>query len=232
MLDNLKNSFDFFIREKTRFSRKNYVPNERERMRDYLKNLWVLDVLDKYFPAFPVATILDIGSKNWAYASAEHAFFKTRTENFTLTGVELDAHRLYSNFYSRAEVAKFHIKNLPEANYIAGDLLSITQKFDAIIWFLPFLNEHPHKKWGLPMKHFKPEALLKHAYSLLNPEGAMLIVNQGEDEYETQQKLLQKLNIAYTPIGEIKSVFSGHKLKRFATLAGGQSANQSPNFLI
>lgn len=225
MFDELKNSFDFFIRQKTRFSRKGYKPYGRTAEQNYLENLYMLDVLDKYFPFSARSganqeniAALDIGSKNWAYAPAQHAFFQKYAQNFTLTGIELDAHRLYPDLYSRAETAKFYIKNLPEADYIAGDLLNLNKKFDVIIWFLPFVYERPHKKWGLPMKYFKPEALLKHAYDLLNPQGVMFIVNQGDDEYQMQQKLLADLGAPFTLVGEIKSTFSQHKLKRFATL--------------
>ncbi len=220
MFQNFKNSFDFFIRQNTRFSRKNYVPSKREVEQSAIENLWMLDILKKYLPVLKCENlaVLDIGSKNWSYVSAQHAFFKNHAKNFTLTGIELDAYRLYPNFYSRFEAAKFYIKDLSGTSYIAGNLLDLNQKFDVIAWFLPFLSEHPHKSWGLPMKYFNPQALFLHAYSLLNPQGVMFIINQGEEEYKIQQNLLQKLGISYTQIGEIQSEFRPYKLKRFATL--------------
>ena len=220
MFQNFKNSFDFFIRQNTRFSRKNYCPNKKEVEQNNLENLWVLDVLEKYFPLPYKENLvaLDIGSKNWSYATAQHKFFKQRSNDFTLTGVEIDAHRLYNNFYSRAKVAEFNIKGLFEAKYVAGDLLNLNQKFDAIIWLLPFLHGNSHKKWGLPKKLFNPEALLKHAYGLLNDGAMMFIVNQGEEEFEFQKELFKKLHIPYKPLGKLESEVSPYKLERYGSV--------------
>ena len=63
--------------------------------------------------------------------------------------------------------------------YIAGDLLKHNQKYDYIIWYLPFITEYPLIKWGLPLKYFKPLKMLEHAYHLLNKNGELLIINQG-----------------------------------------------------
>ncbi len=215
MFEGLKNSFDFFIRQHTQFSRKNYYePNELSEA----ENNYVYDVLEKYFPIEhkEKLSVLDIGSKNWSYVRGEYKFFNKHCEALALTGIELDAHRLYTNFYSRYEVAKFHIKNLQGVNYIADDFLNVKEKFDYIVWFLPFVKKRPHLKWGLPLKHFKPEALLAHAYNSLNAGGKIFVVNQGEEEYQTQQKLLR--NLPFTPLGEIKSEFLEYKFKRFGIM--------------
>ena len=65
--------------------------------------------------------------------------------------------------------------------------MDLKDKYDYIIWFLPFVLYEPHKYWGLPKKYFYPEKLLDHAYNLLNQNGEMLIVNQGEKEFEVQK---------------------------------------------
>ena len=133
-----------------------------------------------------------------------------------LDGVEIDAFRLYSNLYSRYESAKFYTKNLKNTNYIAGDLLSISDTYDYIIWFLPFVTIEPLKYWGLPEKYFMPEKLLYHAFSLLKNGGQMLIVNQGEKEAAVQKQLFEKLNIKYTEKGIVKSRFLEYKNDRYA----------------
>lgn len=221
MFEDIKNRIDFFLRSKTRFSRKNFVEKSEEVLyRNYLENLYTLDILEKYFEknATGFIRILDAGSKNWFYAKGEYAFFKSFADKFSLDGIELDAFRLYSNFYSRYEAAKFYTKGLNNTRYLAGNLLKLNTKYDYIIWFLPFVVEEPHKMWGLPKKYFYPEKLLKHAFELLKTGGQMLIVNQGEEEAIVQKNMLEKLNIKYEEKGIVKSEFLQYKNNRYAFL--------------
>lgn len=219
MFDNLKNNIDFFIRNKTKFSRKNFV--ERSSLlleRNEQENLYTKDILEQCFikgDNFKIKC-LDIGCKNWFYAKGEYEFFKSFCDDVYLDGVELDAYRLYSNFYSRYEVAKFYTKDLLNTKYIAGDLLDLDDKYDYIVWFLPFVFAEPLVYWGLPLRHFCPKKLLMHAYSLLNVGGQMLIVNQCEDEMEEQKKLLNELNIPFEYKGEVQSKYFEYRNKRYA----------------
>lgn len=221
MFKDLKNNFDFFIRNKTKFSRKNFVEkNPKLIERNKFENLYTQDILERYFSKSykKAITALDIGCKNWFYAKGEYDFFNCFNKEFHLDGVEIDAHRLYSNFYSRYEVAKYYTKDLKNTHYIADNLLNLNKKYDYIIWFLPFVVIEPHIYWGLPKKHFKPKKLLKHAYSLLNEAGEMLIINQGKEEANIQEKLLQELNIKYTPLGEVNSSYFKYQNKRYGFL--------------
>ena len=214
MFKDLKNKFDFYIRTKTKFSRKNYSGNANNPESEYL-----FEILTNYFPIDfqENISVLDIGSKNWAYVKGEYDFFKNYSNQLILDGVELDAYRLNSNFYSRYEIAQFYIMNLQEVNheinYYADNLLNINKKYDYIIWLLPFITIYPLQKWGLPKKYFMPEKLLEHAYKLLNKQ--MLIINQTESEMNIQKELLDKLNFKYEYLGEIKSSSSLFKEKRF-----------------
>lgn len=198
----LKNSIDYYIRSITKFSRKNFS-EDLELTKDI--NDYMFDVLSKTFeiPFNENLKVLDIGSKNWEYVRGQHSFFKQHCNSLKLDGVEIDAYRLYSNFYSRYETAKFYIKNLDGANYYPCDVLDIKEKYDYITWFLPFVTKFPLKKWGLPQSKFMPERLLSHVYGLL--KNKMLIVNQGEVEAQIQEELLKKLNIPYKYLGVIKS---------------------------
>ena len=221
MFDDLRNNIDFFIRNKTKFSRKNFVETDVELLkRNELENLYTKDVLNQFLDktSRKQAQVLDIGCKNWFYAKGEYEFFNSFVEDFSLDGVEIDAYRLYSNFYSRYEVAKFFIKGLKNTNYIAGNLLNINKKYDYIIWFLPFVIKDPHIYWGLPKKYFYPPKLLNHAYNLLNAKGEMLIINQGELEAEAQKELLNELNINYLELGEVESEYFKYQNKRFGFL--------------
>lgn len=187
---------------------------------NYLENLYLLDILDKYLSPnlsalqpLSHSAVLDIGCKNLFYAKGEYAFFKKHCENFQLDGIELDANRLYSNFFSRKEVAKFYTKGL-NVNYIEGDFLKHNEEYDFIIWILPFVVESPLIKWGLPLRYFQPEQMLKKAYDSLKNGGNMLIFNQGQVEHEAQIELCKKLKIKYTTFGEVKSDFLHYNIER------------------
>ena len=221
MLDNIRNNIDFYIRSKIRISRKNFVEKDVENLKRFeQENLYTFDVMNKFFTINKKEGLkaLDIGCKNWFYAKGEYNFYTQCSKDFVLDGVELDAYRLYSNFYSRYEVAKFYTKGLNNVNYIAGNLLDITGGYDYITWFLPFVHKTPLKLWGLPERYFCPEKLLIHAYNLLNDGGQMLVVNQGEKERDIQKELFDKLNIPYQELGEIKSESFSYKNKRYGFL--------------
>ena len=221
MFNDLRNKFDFYIRTKTKFSKKNYSGNINNPESEYL-----FEILTNYFPIdFEESiSVLDIGSKNWAYVKGEYDFFKNYSNQLILDGVEIDAYRLNSNFYSRYEIAQFYIKNLQGVNlevnqgvnYYPDNLLNINKKYDYIIWLLPFVTIYPLQKWGLPKKYFMPEKLLEHAYKLLNKQ--MLIVNQGEEEAEIQKTMFDNLGIEYKELGTIESQALEFKNSRYGFL--------------
>ncbi|MBR2068367.1 MAG: hypothetical protein IJ877_01265 [Candidatus Gastranaerophilales bacterium] len=214
IFENFKNIFDFSFRNRLPFSLKNYF--EKESLTNILRNIYYFQTFDKYFKAEnKKISILDIGSKNWEYVKAQYYFFKTYSKDFVLNGIELDYNRLNTNFYSRYEIAKFYTKNLENTNYIKGDFLEHNQKYDYIIWILPFVSKYPLIKWGLPLKYFKPLEMLSHAMYLLNSKGQMLIVNQGKKEYSIQKELNEKLNLKAEYFGEIEDKFNLFKNKRY-----------------
>ena len=245
-LDNLRNNFDFLLRNP--LSRKNYCEKpedlsdvfenrEEEKFynalkekygsdlennttqRIFLENIYFLNVFDKCLTKIPKEdlSVLDVGSKNWSYVKSEYCFFKSFSGEFALNGIELDAYRLSSRFFTRYEIAKFYTRDLPDAHYIAGDFLEHKGKYNYIIWILPFITEYPLVKWGLPLRYFKPERMLEHAYSLLNTNGELLIINQGEEEYTIQQELYKKLNLKPVLYGETQDNMSLFRNKRFAS---------------
>lgn len=221
MFTEIKNIIDFNIRNFTKFSRKNFVETDLSAIKQNEKeNLYTYEILRRYFSKNHTQKlkILDIGSKNWFYAKGEHQFFNEFSQDFELHGVEIDAYRLYSNFYSRYEVAKYHTKDLSNTHYFAKNLLTINEKYDYIIWFLPFITISPLISWGLPKSFFCPEKLLAHAYHLLKNNGEMLIINQGKIEANEQEKLFQKLAIPYKNLGIIKSDFWEYKKERYGWL--------------
>ena len=220
MFEDLRNNFDFFIRNKIRFSRKNFVEkNLKSIERNDAENKYVKNILEDSFEKRSSASVkvLDIGCKNWFYARGEYDFFKSFCNEVLLDGVEIDPYRLYTNLYNRYEVAKYYTRGIP-ANYIVGNLLEIEDKYDYIVWFLPFVLERPHKKWGLPMSFFCPEKMLAHAYDLLLPQGQMLIINQGVYETSEQKALLGQLGIKYCELGLMENKHFAYKNERYGFL--------------
>lgn len=211
MLD-LRNKFDYYLRSITKFSRKNYS-EDIELTRNV--NDYTFDILTQTLNPLKEERlrVLDIGSKNWEYVRGEYKFFKQYCDELLLDGVEIDAYRLYSNFYSRYEYAKFYISDLKGTNYYPDDLLNIQGEYDYIVWFLPFVTKYPLKHWGLPENLFMPEKLLEHAYSLLKKE--MLIINQGEAEAQVQKNLLDASGIKYQELGILKSDALEYKNDRY-----------------
>jgi SAM-dependent methyltransferase len=163
----------------------------------YERNLWALDLLERGLLPLPrrdgaVLRVLDVGSKDFAYAPALDAFFRVRTgaAQVALTGVELDAYRRYTNLHTRADHAAWHIRNLPAARYVPGSVLEVTGTFDFITWFSPFVTPEPHARWGLPMREFQPGVLLRHVLGLLAPGGTLLLSHPTEGEARVQRGLL------------------------------------------
>jgi len=214
--DNLKNSFDFTLRSKLKFSRKNY--SIKVDWKNFLRDIYYFNIFKKCFTIQnKKISILDIGSKNWEYIGGEYYFFKTFSDDFILNGIELDAYRLNSNFYTRFEIAKSYIKDMSEAKYIPEDFLKHNKKYNYIISILPFITKYPLVRWGLPLKYFKPLEMLNHAYNLLEDNGELVIINQGEDEYEIQKELNEKLNLNVKYYGEIEDRFNLFKNKRYCS---------------
>lgn len=240
--DDLRNRFDFFLRSRLTFSRHNYSEgvnnkaseNEIELFDDQLKkynlsllkdlsqrnigeNLYFLNIFDKYLTKKQSSktSLLDIGSKNWNYVKSEYLFVSSLCSEPNLNGIEIDAYRLNTKFYSRFEIAKFYTKDLKNTNYIAGDFMEHNESYDYIIWILPFITEYPLQRWGLPLKYFKPKEMLNHACELLNDSGELLIINQGEEEYKIQQDLNAELNLQAEYFGEIEDKFGLFNNKRF-----------------
>lgn len=186
---------------------------------NYLENLYTIDLLSRYLEVEfqDELKVLDIGCKNWFYAKGEYFFFKKYCNNLCLKGIEIDANRLYTNFYSRAEVAKFNIKDLENTKFIARDFLQYHDKFNYIVWILPFVYKEPLLKGGLPINYFQPEKMLLNAYDSLKENGKIFIINQGMEEYAVQIALCKKLGIKYIECGKVESCFLKYQ-DRYALL--------------
>lgn len=196
----------------------------------YKENLYILQLLEDVFRKFnytfnkETLNILDIGSKNFSYATALYKYFNYRNKSqkgsIFLDGIELDAYRIMADFHSRYDYAQYHIKDLANTRFLVKDFLKHEEKkYDCITWFLPFVIRKPLINWGLPMKYYQPEKMLEHAYKLLENEGIILIVNQSGIEKDKQAELLNTLGIKFTEFeAPYTNQFSPFSYDRYITV--------------
>jgi hypothetical protein len=170
--------------------------------------------------------VLDIGSKNFSYATGINNFFgyfnniQNIKREIYLDGVEVDPYRIMIDLHSRYDYARYHIKKLGNTRYLTLDFLEFPQKgYDFITWFLPFIVKEPLIRWGIPMKYLKPVDMLTHAFSLLATGGIMLVVNQLETEKNIQLKIIRQLGLNYSVVEKpYNNNFSPYRLERHITL--------------
>lgn len=176
----------------------------------------------------PSFSWLDVGAKNWSYVGALAAFLQANgLQHFVLDGVELDPYRRYADLHTRSQYAEAHIRALPQARYHAGDIHDWRQPAHIISNFLPFVFPEPHRAWGLPMQHFQPEAQFRHLLSLLQPDGLLLIVNQGEAEAEAQVELFTRVasdfSLEWREAGQLPAPFIEYRYPRYGWIGRKRS---------
>ena len=191
----------------------------------YLKFPALFDELLQTFKAYPHPLHwLDVGAKNWSYVTGLAAFLETLSiDSYHLDGIELDVGRRYLSGHTRGQVARAHAQSVTNATYHSGSVQDWTQPAQIISSFLPFVFEEPHRAWGLPTKYFQPVEFLEHLVCLLIPQtGFLMVVNQGEEEAQEQEKLFQiiaqRIPIAWHSMGILESPFMEYRYARYGWL--------------
>lgn len=185
----------------------------------YQENLYLLDLLDTLWtqlklPVIQNPTLCDIGCKNWFYVFAMYYFFRQYGGNPQLTGIELDGYRVYRDLYSRCDYAEAYIRNLEGCQFIVGDALEHQGNYDVVTLFFPFIIPEPLLQWGLPLNYLQPERIIQKAWKLVRSGGILLIQNQGEEEPQVQQALLNAQSIIPTHVRIWQSDFFPYPLPR------------------
>ncbi|MEI8132982.1 MAG: hypothetical protein WCG34_11160, partial [Leptolinea sp.] len=165
----------------------------------------------------------DIGPSSWFYVHALSAalcwFGSPMQRNLTLTGFEVDAYRLYSDFHTRKDHALGNMQGLQNVEYLDRSFEQQTNTYDVITMFFPFVFEKDHLEWGLPHRLFEPIALLKAAWNSLRSGGLLVIVNQGQEEHTAQLSLLEELDIPITAAFRVEPLLYTYPLDRFIITA-------------
>lgn len=178
---------------------------------DWRESLYVLDLLDRLGSReLPPGRCLDVGSKNGCYLPGLATAVPRGWD-----AVELDAHRRYAWGATRRAYGEAMARRFEGCRFIAGDVSVLEGPWALVTWFLPFVSEAPLAAWGLPLRCFAPEALLRHVLDRLVPGGTLLIVNQGQDEAEAQAALFERIGVRATPLGRLDSVLSPFRRERF-----------------
>lgn len=163
---------------------------------------------------------LDVGAKNWAYVDALDTFVQRHfpKHDYRVDGLELDPHRRYADFRTRAQAARAFCAPLPRVQYHAGNALDWTAPATIVSQFLPFVYPEPLLAWGLPMRYFQPRMLLDHLLARLPAHGILVVVNQGEVEAEAQAELFtaaaQQESLHYQCVGTLPTPLLNYQYPR------------------
>ncbi len=200
----------------------------QSRAENYRENLFYLEMLEQALNTTgcklpKVIRAADIGCSHWFYVQALHALLTwwnaPEGRQVDLTGYEIDAYRVYANFYSRYDHAQAHINTLRNVHYLPQAFAAQPAQFDFITMLFPFVFIKDHTRWGLPRNLFSPEKLLTDAWNSLKPGGILIIVNQGEDEHRVQKERLITLGVRPRAAFKHNSILFHYNIPRFV-LAG------------
>ncbi|MEB3236113.1 MAG: hypothetical protein VKO64_00615 [Candidatus Sericytochromatia bacterium] len=129
--------------------------------------------------------VADIGAKTWHYIRGVHALLSrgpAGPRRVALTGLEIDAFRVYRDFHSRWDWAHWHAAPCPGSRYLALDALAFREPQDLVLLFLPILFLEEHLDWGLSLGQYRPEALFRHARILAGARGHVVMLNFAYEE--------------------------------------------------
>lgn len=164
-----------------------------------LLNYAYLDVLDRARHAFDWTVsvnqrVCDLGSANFVYAAALHAFFHPAQ----LVGVEVDGHRLYCNGRSRIDYARGHIQELPHTEYVTADYCHYIRPADLITAWYPFVTPKPLRAWRLPLSLFNHGALFARVANNLLLGGQFIMINHNSNEAEVARGIAEDVGLVCT----------------------------------
>ena len=148
-----------------------------------LKQYDYLEVLERTWSTLGLPysvgrAVQDIGSSNFWYAAALHAFFQPSE----LVGIELEGYRIYTNGYSRLDYAQGYIEDLPNTHFVVSDYTQYHHQADVVTAWYPFVTPAPVLAWRMPLSVLAPHALFAQVVRNLKANGFFIMMNQGTDE--------------------------------------------------
>jgi hypothetical protein len=177
------------------------------------ENLYTLDLLDQHLPALPPGPGLDVGAKDGVLLPALRAAWPHPWDL-----IEIDAHRRHLDLSTRRASGERMASAFPDCRYIADSVETLTEQYSLVTWFLPFVHEGRLRAGGLPRRFFAPKRLFRQVVNRVEPGGALLVVNQGEGERDTQHALFKSAAMTTEDLGQLTSPLSPFKSARFGQL--------------
>ena len=135
----------------------------------------------------PGQTLVDVGSQHFYYASVLQVFFQPAT----LTGVELEGYRICQDGFSRYDYAMTYIRDSPNVRYEVMDFCDFHDRVDGITCWYPFVEPEALVRWRLPLHVFRPQELVTAMIRTLRPNGFVLMVNHGVNEWALAKQLME-----------------------------------------
>jgi len=172
---------------------------EEKSLRLNLFYLYCLSQID--LPLKSIRRVMDLGSQDFRYALGLSAWLRNLGLGaFYLSGMEMDAHQIYFDLYTRKDVAESFARLSNEfletksvVDYQVGDWLQYEspRQIDLIFMFFPFLFKDLHERAGLPSWGFNPEDFYRRAIG--KSSNAIVLFHQGEEEKKESLRLLHKM---------------------------------------
>jgi hypothetical protein len=201
----------------------------RSRAATYKINLYVLDLLERFFGdrldrfGGRAIRVLDAGSDDWHYVRSLWSFlnFWSARVNFSfhLTGLEVDPYRMGKNLHTRLDYAEAYSRGLRNTAYKQGNVLDMGGRFDIVFAFLPFVTRKEAAGWRLSLKYYDPVKFFGHLYDCLKPESFLLVVNVNRYESLVMKEILQEIEVKpLIPPTRFNSPFFAYRTDRYVTL--------------
>ncbi len=220
----LKNSWDFFLRNQIRLSRKvsdeTPIPNRDSKLQTEFQEFFDLFPWKKILPHIQSPMVVtDIGARNFVFGPVIDQTLKKQGHEAIIHGIEIDAHRLLWGFHSRRDFGNYYAKKMRSGFFYAEDFLKWERPTDLALLLNPFVSKEPLLSWGLPLSKLRPEELFNHVMKTLKPRKGILILSCPS---------LEELEIAQT-LAHQAGFIAGHQVKWFPPK---NSIQQKPRYGI
>lgn len=235
LIKNLKNHVDFFIRSQLRWERTipadRPIPSRELRFQDEIQEFLDLLNWETVLENSPKNewVVADVGAKNFSLAPLIDNVFFDRNCEVEIHGIELDAYRRLSDFYTRADYGRFFAAKARNAHFHAMDFMNFKKPSDILFLLNPFVTIHPLLSWGLPLKHLQPQKIFQHAFDLLKPKrGVMILSCPSREEFQTASEYaLQAGFLLGPPVNWKPQTFNLQKKPRLGRICYSNVVNVS-----
>ena len=147
------------------------------------RNYEYLDILDRAWERAGVprpvgGALYDVGCASFWYAATLQAFFRPAS----MTGVEVEGHRLYRDAHARCDYAAGYLEGLGNARFLVADYSRLEAPADLVTAWFPFVTPAAILAWRLPLRLLQPARLFSRIRANLVADGRFVMVNHGAAE--------------------------------------------------